>query len=297
MPINVKWVNNNTREMELKIYRSADKPVDGNYGAIIHTTQAAPGVGGFVDQLPEYGDSFYYTISLSDGSSEVHGISRRITCELDVGPGPKDLIFDDGVVGYFGRVSVTELGISPRIWGITTVTDYHKFLYKGRILYAQPLQSVNVTTAAANKAITTGIETLVEPNTPIGEVRVVNGLRLAPRFAKAVDYDNAFPNGADYAIGASLPGSYGRSELLDLIVAMSPTSDEYRRPFCIGAGALPSISSSSSNQIVSSDLVTATTLRSLSALPTNATFTSTFTTHPISSSGLAVAVVEYLGGE
>lgn len=297
MPINVKWVNNNTREMELKIYRSADKPVDGNYGAIIHTTRAAPGVGGFVDQLPEYGDSFYYTISLNDGSSEVHGISRRITCELDVGPGPKDLICDDGVMGYFGRVAVAELGISPRIWGITSISDYYKFLYKGRILYVQPLQTVNVATAIANKAITTGIETLVAPNTPLGEVRVVNGLRFAPRFAKVVDYDNAFPNSADYAIGAAVPGSYGRSELLDLIVAMSPTSDEHRRPFCIGTGTLPPISGSAANNIISSDLVTATTLRILTSLPSNSTFTSAFSTRAISGTGLAVAVVEYLGGE
>ncbi len=142
MKITLKWKNVNTLPTTTEIFRS-ESPID--VAALPPAiASVAASQESFVDTV-EYGKLYYYR--LRNTNSRGSAISNNIPMWglPYTGPGPQELIAGDMDCGYFGRVTQTELitpaGVLSQLpspfnaYAPAIYTVWHKFIYKGKILY------------------------------------------------------------------------------------------------------------------------------------------------------------------
>lgn len=166
MAILLSWKNNNPPQNVLRIYRSETTFDTANLPAPLATL---PGdAKTYTDTTADGAKSYSYLLQVSNGQEVVYSKTPTITHIKNRGPGPQMLQQGDYDCGYFGEVSADELpsvfvafGMSPT--NIGTLNNYpsvyHKFAWKGRILYygATMLLSVAASGSLRNKLTRSGL--------------------------------------------------------------------------------------------------------------------------------------------
>lgn len=142
MKITLAWKNINTLPTTTDIFRS-ESPIDPVALPAIHATVQASAQK-FIDDV-EFGKLYYYRLRNTNSRGSTITGDIKVWGLPYTGPGPQELIGGDMSCGYFGKVSQLEL-ISPA--GLIAqmpdalkslvpyqYTAWHKFAYKGKILY------------------------------------------------------------------------------------------------------------------------------------------------------------------
>lgn len=142
MAILLSWKNNNPPQNVLRIYRSETTFDTANLPAPLATL--AGDAKTYTDTTAEGAKSYSYLLQVSNGQEVVYSKTPTITHIKNRGPGPQMLQQGDYDCGYFGEVSADELpsvfaafGLAPGHIGTLNnyPSTYHKFAWKGRILY------------------------------------------------------------------------------------------------------------------------------------------------------------------
>lgn len=166
MAILLSWKNNNPASNTLRIYRTETTFDMANLPAPIATL--AGNVQSYTDETVQGAKSYTYLIQVSNGSEVVYTKSPTVVNIKNRGPGPQMLQQGDYDCGYFGEVSADELpsvfvafGMSPtNIGNLNNYPSvYHKFAWKGRILYygAMMLPPVTASGSLRNKLVRSGL--------------------------------------------------------------------------------------------------------------------------------------------
>ena len=167
MAILLSWKNNNPASNTLRIYRTETTFDMANLPAPIATL--AGNAQSYTDETAQGAKSYTYLIQVSNGSEVVYTKSPTVVNIKNRGPGPQMLQQGDYDCGYFGEVSANELpsvfaafGVSPNYAGVADKypMTYHKFAWKGRILYygAEPLYETHASaTDSWNKLTRSGL--------------------------------------------------------------------------------------------------------------------------------------------
>lgn len=153
MAILLSWKNNNPASNTLRIYRTETTFDMANLPAPIATL--AGNTQSYTDETVQGAKSYTYLIQVSNGSEVVYTKSPTVVNIKNRGPGPQMLQQGDYDCGYFGEVSADELPNVFTAFGVNSsfvgVADryplvYHKFAWKGRILYygAEPLYTTQI---------------------------------------------------------------------------------------------------------------------------------------------------------
>lgn len=142
MAILLSWKNSNTTEVTIKIYRSTS-PLDTS--ALPAALVTLPGdARTYTDETATGNVNYYYVVEATNGTTRIFAKSPSIINVKSRGPGPSILQQGDYDCGYFGEIAANELPIVTDAFGINPsyVTalrmlpqKYHKFAWKGRILY------------------------------------------------------------------------------------------------------------------------------------------------------------------
>lgn len=267
MPIRLKWKNINTGSSVVKIYRGVT-PVDT--GALPDPiVTISNGALSYLDEVPKYGESFYYLFSVTVNGRTLLSTNRLYRCMIDLGPGPQDLVMGDFKMGYFGTVACSDIGVRPETWTINPGYNFytmHKIVRNGRIHYVSgTMVNSTVNQLAANKLLTSGVNAFKDPFAgSAGGIVEFNNRLYAPRVAKLFDEANADTNYANYGVnyGPNYPRTAanpitptGKSELVDLIRMLKAPSIAMPTPFCLGSDA-------NGSPLISCDFETATMMRS-----------------------------------
>lgn len=166
MAILLSWKNNNPPQNVLRIYRSETTFDTANLPAPLATL---PGdAKSYTDTTAVGAKSYSYLLQVSNGQEVVYSKTPTITHIKNRGPGPQMLQQGDYDCGYFGEVSADELpsvfaafGVAPGYIGTLNnyPSVYHKFAWKGRILYygAIMLSAVQVYGSSRNKLTRSGL--------------------------------------------------------------------------------------------------------------------------------------------
>lgn len=142
MAILLSWKNSNTTEVTIKIYRSTS-PLDTS--ALPAALVTLPGdARTYTDETATGNVNYYYVVEATNGTIRIFAKSPSIINVKSRGPGPSILQQGDYDCGYFGEVLASELPIVTDAFNInpsyiTAVRmlpqKFHKFAWKGRILY------------------------------------------------------------------------------------------------------------------------------------------------------------------
>jgi len=106
-------------------------------------------VNTYVDDALLSDNVYYYIVSFVKGADVSYSSNYEMGYFSDTGPGPQKLTMGNWTYGYFGELSVGELitaaDLKAQLGSNLTFTEptaWHKFIYKGKILFAPNKQIV-----------------------------------------------------------------------------------------------------------------------------------------------------------
>jgi hypothetical protein len=301
MAIRLKWKNPNTGATVVRIYRSATPMDVAALPAPI--VEVSDGSTSYLDQTPKYGESYYYIFSVILNGREIFTQNKLYSCVIDLGPGPKDITIGDFNMGYFGRMSFSDLGFGASIYPGGNWSFVHKIARKGKILYyvGGPLWTTGALLKSA-QVLTSGVTARNDPFAGAGGlIREYGGRLFAPRVAKLWDEtntDTTFTNYNGLTGGPLYPGRaytpMGKSELIDLARIGRPASFNFPNKFSLNSDTQ---NSDTSSPYLSCDFADANNLTGYyfttyndpgagPTLPRN---------YPLTSNALFLPVIEYKG--
>lgn len=204
MGIKLQWPSQSAKGVSgLEIYRGTGSTSTLNRNSLPAplTTLAADATSFEDTTVVEKTIYNYWVCSVKNGERVFTNPIQR-GYYLDTGPGPADLKFGNWDAGYFGTVAVTDLFTHLEINGQigTTVSQYtadvyHKFIYKGRILF---YPNIRTTTFPWNTLYSAGVAwgsdavAYIKPNgpanTPQGRTVTKNGRSYILRLPFVADY-------------------------------------------------------------------------------------------------------------
>lgn len=242
MDIKLKWINRNAIPVTIKIYRNETQ---------VPNNQLANPIATLAGTATEYTDTtavrhktYYYVIETTDGNVTSYSLPKKVVADFNNGPGPRDLIWGDSNLGYFGTVESIDFltpaeicsALIPSLLsalGSNPVPQWHKWIRRGKVCFvpAQPVANA----ATITNLYAAGLVHGMDNNGPWQpSATLVNQLRTIQK-----GYDKfivRLPTGADdrtdttRAIPASgnTPAIRRYSELSDLyypmVKNMVPTS-------------------------------------------------------------------------
>lgn len=152
MFVRLKWVNRNQIPVTTKIYRNE---------TIVPNDQLANPVASLDGAVLTWQDNnvvrrktYYYVFeTMNAGGQKVYSNPLKVYVEYNNGPGPRDLVWGDTQLGYYGTVASTDFftpgDIAAAFPGITynppsnLVPLWHKWIRRGKICYT-PQTPVNL---------------------------------------------------------------------------------------------------------------------------------------------------------
>lgn len=138
MPITLNWTNRNTNVTNYKVYRGTTK---ANMAVI--TTLPSSAIT-YTDNDAVKNTLYYYQVNVIIGAlDEVPGSIIPHAWIPDAGPGPSTLVSGTYEWGYFGTLLPADFITDPIYKALSTtgtaystaITKWHKFAYKGKVLY------------------------------------------------------------------------------------------------------------------------------------------------------------------
>lgn len=143
MAIKLKWVNPNSFDTVVEIYRG-DAPLDRtNLGSPIATMSA--GESSWIDNTAAYDRVYYYVFVTLRGTDRVVGANNKVETVERKGAGPNNLMYGNDRLGYYGRLKASDFFNSTKIVaalkslvGIPTAVvtpGWHKFARNGKTIY------------------------------------------------------------------------------------------------------------------------------------------------------------------
>lgn len=299
MAIRLKWKNPNTGSSTVRIYRSVS-PIDtGALPAPI--VEITDGSLSYLDEFPKYGESYYYLFSVTVAGRTVFTGNRLYSNLIDLGPGPTDLLIGDFRMGYFGKYTMAEIGLStPMLYGGgSSFNSLYKIVRNGKILFtpAIPIQ-ISITNLKNAKALTSGVTAARDPFAGAGgEIRDISGRLFAPRVAKLFDDANADLDLNNYGVfyyqtytqptNALTP--QGKSELVDIYRMARVFTSTLPSPFTFGTDTTAYATGA---LLAGCDFLTSTTMPGISNV---GNFSNSVTSVNFSSNAYFFPVIEYKG--
>lgn len=150
MELKIKWVNPNTSNVTIKVYRGTSQLSKAALPAAIATI-TEPGVTEWIDTTAVWGVTYYYLIETTNGTNSVYSGNYQVMAGPKSGVGPSVLISGDLNLGYFGELQAgtlpspttiaNMLGISVGNVNNRTGTGamrWFKFARNGKILITSP---------------------------------------------------------------------------------------------------------------------------------------------------------------
>lgn len=143
MSIILSWKNNNPSTNTIKIYRS-EAAIDPANPPLPVIASLPGNATTYTDNAALGGKNYYYLIQVTDGQQTLSAKTPVVTHIKSRGPGPGLLQQGDDDCGYYGEVSIDQMPFLADCWllsaaALTTSSMqpsvYHKFAWKGRILY------------------------------------------------------------------------------------------------------------------------------------------------------------------
>ncbi len=154
MGIVLKWPSQTAKGIEaIEIYRLAGQVAVLNRNALpAPLVTLGPDATRYEDTSVAKNTVYSYWVASVKNGERVFGSRLIEAYYLDVGPGPTDIKFGTWWEGYFGPVEVSELLTHLEIngqLGITaaqyTPAQYHKFMFRGRILFIPETRTASMT--------------------------------------------------------------------------------------------------------------------------------------------------------
>lgn len=295
MAIRLKWKNPNAGATVVRIYRGA-APLDlAAMPAPI--AEISDGSTSYLDNFPKYGESYYYVFSVIVNGREVFTPNKYYSCVIDLGPGPKDIVIGDFKLGYFGTVSVGDIGFSPNIYGSNAAfSTLHKFARNGKIIYSPVVAHIALpSTLQANKVLTSGVTARNDPAAgAYGMIRDFGGRLYALRITKFWDDTNTDTVFANYATAGgpnfpnNVPAPHGKSELIDFLRIGRQANADIPARFSLGVDTRTYVNTN--EQIFSCDFASATTMVGQYGIGTT-----TLTALAFATAQYCIPVIEYKG--
>ncbi|AFQ96619.1 putative virion structural protein [Erwinia phage phiEaH2] len=165
MGIKINWDDQTDQALDaVEVYRSTS-PIDENApGTPIATL---PGTAReYEDTGVKNGNTYYYRVAVVKGANRSFGTQQTAGYYSNLGPGPKKILRGDWIAGYFGEMLnadwVLPLDVANKITaalkstvGINYITSsdrWHKFIYKGKVLFVPSTRLMYSTYANAYNA-------------------------------------------------------------------------------------------------------------------------------------------------
>lgn len=299
MSITISWANYNQPATETQVYRSAVPITEGVPAELIATLPG--GTVRYVDTNTVLGLTYYYQLVFKLGNETLAGVPFSVKAELDVGPGPKELIAGNSAFGYFGTISAIDLDYNFSDYVVGGVTMVHKLLHSGKIIYTPGISALAISAARSRKIFNTGVaQAFGQPaDAADGQQITISGHRFNPRVAKFFDRGNLDTTPANYAVGSTSKMPMGKSEFLDLQGVFTRLATDVRRraPFRLSNfSPMPNVSGG--NPTFTCDWMSAARtgyvgLGSLNLVDSVAT--SVISVAPTAGSTSCIPVLEYVG--
>ena len=148
MAIKLNWVNPNSSNVTIEIYRG-DAPLDRN-NLTNPVATLTNGETSWVDATAVFDRVYYYVFVTKRGTDRVVGGNNKVETTERKGAGPNNFLYGNDKLGYYGRLLASEFFSSNKIVaalkslsGIPTAVvspGWHKFARNGKTLYV-PEQS------------------------------------------------------------------------------------------------------------------------------------------------------------
>lgn len=216
MTVKVKWSRTNKGDV-VKLYRGASVLTDQNPGTLLTTVDGE--ITDYTDLSALFGERYFYRVVNESRGEVVASQSRSVLATVDTGPGPKELIWGNSFMGYFGTVPEGDIGIPINNFlnqKVLTAESYYKIIRKGRIMYVSfRTGMLSPTSLIAAGLFNSGAKSFNGTGQVTGTI-TVNGRKYDPRVAKYFDDENAVTDATNYTIDATKGAPFGRSEFLDL---------------------------------------------------------------------------------
>lgn len=305
MPIRLKWKNPNTGTPVVKIYRNAAAMDVSNMSAANQIATISDGSLTYLDDVPKYGESYYYVFSVTVNGREIFTPNKLYQCILDLGPGPQDIQFGDFKLGYFGALTMADLGLTTVLFGGAVVSRLFKIVRNGKILFIAGNTVLAYTSLLiAGKTFSSGVTPANDPLAGAGG-RIIdsNGRLYAPRVAKLFDEANTdkvlsnygLYSGRNYTGGGYANTPVGKSELVD-IMRMCRTSDfTWQTRFSLGSDTTGFSANQYTTMMGTCDFASTTTQLVVSNLGNFGTSSSAVPITGTASQCLFHPVIEYKG--
>lgn len=105
MNIKLVWINRNVKAVTTRVYRLA-APTDPLVTPIATLTNNE---ASYVDTTVTTGQTYYYALSVSDGTTTLNTTAIKVIATYNTGPGPSYPIWGNLNYGYYGTVSYQEM--------------------------------------------------------------------------------------------------------------------------------------------------------------------------------------------
>lgn len=169
MDIKLKWVNRNTTPVTIKIYRNEVQ---------VPNDQLVNPIATLANTVTEYTDTtavrrktYYYVIETTDGNVKSYSLPKKVYADFPNGPGPRDLIWGDSNLGYFGTVESVDFLTPAEIAGAlipaflnnppsNPIPQWHKWIRRGKVCFvpAQPICPTTYIHTLYNAGLVHGID-------------------------------------------------------------------------------------------------------------------------------------------
>ena len=148
MSLTLRWINKNLKPVQLAIYRG-DSVLDKTALPATPLVVLTAGEEMWVDTTAVPNATYHYMFKTTQGSEIIYSRNYPMTVIPRRGPGPSELLWGDGTMGYFGSVRAHEFisgfelmlamgytgsEATARLARYTPI--WHKFIRNNKILYA-----------------------------------------------------------------------------------------------------------------------------------------------------------------
>lgn len=143
MYVKLKWLNRNQIPVTTKIYRNDTIKANDQLGTALVELDGA--ITTWTDNTVVRRNTYYYTFETVNGGASAYSVPLKVVADYNNGPGPRDLIWGDSQLGFFGTVNTTDfiypsdlmalLTVSPSANTSNPLPTWNKWIRKGKICF------------------------------------------------------------------------------------------------------------------------------------------------------------------
>lgn len=143
MYVKLKWLNRNQIPVTTKIYRNDTIKANDQLGTPLATLDGS--ITTYTDDTAVRRNTYYYTFETINGGQSAYSAPLKVVADYNNGPGPRDLVWGDSQLGYFGTINSTDFITPPELNALLTIAPqanstfplptWNKWIRKGKICY------------------------------------------------------------------------------------------------------------------------------------------------------------------